>query len=113
MQTISSASSDESAWEQIAPLLDDAMAALGEKDRNAVMLRFFEQKSLEEVGLALGIDTATAQKRVWRAVDKLRQYFARHGAAFSAATIATTLSAHALHAVPSGLAATVAATAAL
>jgi uncharacterized protein (TIGR03435 family) len=89
------------------------MAALGEKDRNAVMLRFFEQKSLEEVGVALGIDTGAAQKRVWRAVDKLRQYFARHGAAFSAATIATALSAHALHAVPSGLAATVAATAAL
>jgi RNA polymerase sigma factor (sigma-70 family) len=113
MQTNSPSSSDESAWEQIAPLLDEAMAALGEKDRNAVMLRFFEQKSLEEVGAALGIDTGAAQKRVWRAVDKLRQYFARHGAAFSAATITTALSAHALHAVPSGLAATVAATAAL
>ena len=86
---------------------------LGEKDRNVLALRFFEQKSLEEVGAALGIDTSAAQKRVWRAVDKLRQYFARHGAAFSAATITTTLSAHALHAVPSGLTATVAATAAL
>ena len=113
MQTIAPSSSDESAWEHIAPLLDEAMAALGENDRNAVMLRFFEQKSLEEVGAALGIDTGAAQKRVWRAVDKLRQYFARHGAAFSAATITAALSAHALHAVPSGLAAAVAATATL
>jgi len=113
MQTISPTSSGDSAWEQIAPLLDEAMAALGEKDRNAVMLRFFEQKSLEEVGAALGIGTGTAQKRVWRAVDKLRQYFARHGAAFSADAIAAALSAHALHAVPSGLAAAVAAAAAL
>ena len=106
-------SADDPSWEQIAPLLDEAMSRLGEKDRNVLALRFFEQKSLEEVGVALGIDTGAAQKRVWRAVDKLRQYFARHGAAFSAATITTALSAHALHAVPSGLAATVAATAAL
>jgi len=113
MQTISPASSDESGWEQIAPLLDEAMAALGEKDRNAVMLRFFEQKSLEEVGAALGINTVTAQKRVWRAVDKLRQYFSRHGAALSAEAITAALSAHAIHGAPSGLAAVVAATAAL
>jgi len=113
MQTISAASSDESGWEQIAPLLDEAMAALGEKDRNAVMLRYFEEKSLEEVGVALGIGTITAQKRVWRAVDKLRQYFSRHGAAFSAEAITAALSAYAIHGVPSGLAAAVAATAAL
>ena len=113
MQTISPTSSDESGWEQIAPLLDEAMAALGEKDRNAVMLRFFEQKSLEEVGVALGIETVTAQKRVWRAVDKLRQYFSRHGEALSAEAITAALSAHAIHGAPSGLAAIVAATAAL
>lgn len=113
MQTISAASSDEPGWEQIAPLLDEAMAALGEKDRNAVMLRYFEQKSLEEVGVALGIGTVTAQKRVWRAVDKLRQYFSRHGEALSAEGITAALSAHAIHGVPSGLAAAVAATAAL
>lgn len=106
-------SADDSFWEQIAPLLDEAMSRLGEKDRNVLALRFFEQKSLEEVGVALGIDTGAAQKRVWRTVDKLRQYFSRHGAAFSAATIATALSTHAIHGVPSGLAATVAATAAL
>jgi uncharacterized protein (TIGR03435 family) len=110
MQTTST---DDSSWEQIAPLLDEAMSRLGEKDRNALALRFFEQKSLEEVGVALGVDAGTAQKRVWRAVDKLRQYFSRHGAAFSAATITAALSAHAIHGVPSELAATIAATAAL
>ncbi len=110
MQTTSTG---DSSWEQIAPLLDEAMSRLGEKDRNALALRFFEQKSLEEVGVALGIGTVTAQKRVWRAVDKLRQYFANHGAAFSAATITTALSAHAIHGAPSGLAAAVAASAAL
>jgi RNA polymerase sigma factor (sigma-70 family) len=110
MQTTSTG---DSSWEQIAPLLDEAMSRLGDKDRNALALRFFEQKSLEEVGVALGIDTGTAQKRVWRAVDKLRQYFANHGAAYSAATIAAALSAHTIHGAPSGLAATVAASGAL
>ena len=42
------------AWEQIAPLLDEAMAKLGDKDRDAVLLRFFENKSLAEVGATLG-----------------------------------------------------------
>src|SRR4029077_10436543 len=37
--------SADSAWEQIAPLLDEAMARLGQEDRNALALRFFEQKS--------------------------------------------------------------------
>ena len=47
MQTTSTG---DSSWEQIAPLLDEAMSRMGEKDRNALALRFFEQKSLEEVG---------------------------------------------------------------
>ena len=104
---------DHSSWEHIAPLLDEAMFRLSAQDRNVLALRFFEQKSLEEVGVALGIGTAAAQKRVWRAVDKLRQYFSRRGAAFSAATITAALAAHAIHGVPSGLAATVAAAGAL
>ena len=110
MQTTSTG---DSSWDQIGPLLDEAMSRMGEKDRNALALRFFEQKSLEEVGVALGIDTAAAQKRVWRAVDKLRQYFTRHGAALSVEAITAALSAHAIHGVPSGLAAAVAATAVL
>jgi len=104
---------DDSAWEQIAPLLDEAMSRLAEKDRNVLALRFFEQKSLEEVGAALGIDAGAAQKRVWRAVERLRQYFSRRGVTFSVAGIATALSAHAIHVAPTGLAATTAAAAVL
>ena len=47
---------DAAAWEQIAPLLDEAMGGLGETDRNAVVLRFFENKTAQEVGAALGAD---------------------------------------------------------
>jgi len=78
-----------------------------------VALRFFDQKSLEEIGAALGIETAAAQKRAGRAVEKLRQYFVQHGASIPAASITAALSAHAIHGAPSGLAAVVAASASL
>ena len=43
--------SDPDAWLQVRPLLDDAMAQLNEKDRNAIVLRFFEGKPLKEVAM--------------------------------------------------------------
>src|ERR1700748_3611627 len=60
----------ESVWEELSPVLDQAMAQLGEADRNAVVLRYFENKSSRDVGVALGLNEATAQKRVARAVEK-------------------------------------------
>ncbi len=54
-------------WEQMSPLLDEALAALGEQDRQAVLLRFFENRSLAEVGTALGTNEDTARKRTARA----------------------------------------------
>ena len=54
----------DSAWDQLSPLLDEAMARLCDKDRDAIVLRFFENKSLREVGLALGVEERAAQKRV-------------------------------------------------
>ena len=61
-------------WEQLSPLLDGALAALGEKDRHAVLLRFFENKSLAEIGADLATNEDTAGKRVSRALEKLRKY---------------------------------------
>lgn len=48
-------------WQQIAPLLDDAIADLGEKDRNAVVLRFVKGKDYTEVGEVLGASQEAAQ----------------------------------------------------
>src|SRR5205085_4854665 len=42
------ANQTDSTWEHIAPFLDEAMARLGDTDRNAVVLRFFENKNLRE-----------------------------------------------------------------
>lgn len=61
-------------WNQIEPLLDEAVAALDDTDRAAILLRYFENKSLREVGVALGTSDDAAQKRVSRAVEKLREF---------------------------------------
>jgi len=96
------------AWPQIRPLLDDALGHLGEKDRNALALRFFEGREFAEVGLALGTSEDAAKMRVSRALDKLRKFFARRGVVSSATAIAGAISAQGVQAAPAGLAASVA-----
>ncbi len=96
--------SEASAWPQIAPLLDDALGKLGEADRNALVLRFFENKNLREVGTALGASEDAAKMRVNRALEKLRKIFGKRGVTFSAAAIAGSVSANSVHAAPVGLA---------
>ena len=94
-------------WAQIEPRLDDAMAALEETDRIAVLLRFFENKSLCEVGEALGASEDAAQKRVSRAVERLREYFLKRNVTIGASTLAVLVSTNAVQAAPVGLAATI------
>jgi RNA polymerase sigma factor (sigma-70 family) len=96
-------------WRQIAPLLDDAMGRMGERDRNAIVLRFLENKNLREVGTALGTSEDAAKMRVNRALEKLRKYFGKRGISSTTAFIAGAVSANSVQAAPSSLAATIAA----
>jgi hypothetical protein len=98
-------------WEQLSPLLDEALASLGETDRQAVLLRFFENRSLAEVGRRLGTGEDTAQKRVTRAVERLRKFFAKRGVALSATAIAGAVSTNSVQAAPVALAKSVTAVA--
>ncbi len=102
---------NEEAWAQISPLLDAAMLRLGEKDRNAIVLRYFENKNLREVGAALGASEDSARVRINRALEKLRKYFTKRGVMLSATVIATAVSANSVQAAPVGLAATISAAA--
>ena len=102
---------ETAAWEQIAPLLDEAMGRLGETDRNAVVLRFFENKTAQEVAAKLKLNEAAAHKRVSRAVEKLRKFFTKRGVTLSATLIAGAVSANSVQAAPVGLALTISATA--
>ena len=100
-------------WKPVEPLLDDAMAALEATDRNAILLRYFENKNLCEVGQALGTSDDAAQKRVSRAVERLREFFAKRGVTVSASGLILLISANAVQAAPGGLATTISAAAAL
>ena len=94
----------ETTWQEIEPLLDDAMNSLDDGDRAALLLRFFENKSLREVGTALGVSDDTAQKRVTRALERLRKSFARDGVTLSVAALMETLPSHVVEAAPDLLA---------
>src|SRR5437762_4513495 len=96
----------EQDWKHLGPVLEDAMHELGEKDRVAVLLRFFQNKSLKEVGLALGLSENAAHMRVERALDKLRAQLARKGVTSTAAALALLLAGNAVSATPAGFVAT-------
>jgi hypothetical protein len=98
-------------WTQLGPVIEDVMHELDEKDRHAVLLRFFQKRSLREVGAALDLNENAARMRIERALDKLRGKLASRGLITTAAMLAAAVGANAVHAAPAGLAATVSATA--
>lgn len=105
MQSLSD-QSPAPAWPHIAPLLEDAMGRLGEKDRNAIALRFFEGRDFHDIGRRLGTGQDAAKMRVSRALEKLRKFFAKRGVTLSAAAIAGAMAAHSVQAAPAALAST-------
>jgi RNA polymerase sigma factor (sigma-70 family) len=98
--------SDSDAWTQIAPLLGGAMEQLSQKDHDAVVLRFFEGKSFQEIGTAFGASENAAKKRVAYALEKLRKYFYKRGVILPATVITAAISANSVQAAPGVLAKT-------
>ena len=94
---------DTTAWEQIAPLLDDAMGRLREKDRDAVVLRFFENKSAAQAAAALHLSEAAIHKRTSRALDKLREFLSKRGVNSTTAIIGGAISVHSMQTAPAAL----------
>jgi RNA polymerase sigma factor (sigma-70 family) len=94
----------EPSWELIAPCLDEGLNQLSVSDRDAIVLRFLKRQDLRAVGAALGISEDAAQKRVSRALDKLRGVLSRRGVALTAAALTSVLATEAVAAAPSGLA---------
>jgi RNA polymerase sigma factor (sigma-70 family) len=100
------------AWERVFPVLDVAMNELNERDRRAILLRFFSNYSFAEVGRRLGLTENAARMRVERALAKLHNLLAQRGIASTSAALAAALSANTVAAAPAGVA-TAATTAAL
>jgi RNA polymerase sigma factor (sigma-70 family) len=107
METTFNPPETEAAWQQIAPVLETAMDGLNERDRQAVLLRFFENKTLGEVGAALGMSEDGARLRVNRALDKLRAKLGKAGVTLGAALIASAVGTNSVQAAPAALAAKV------
>jgi hypothetical protein len=82
---------EQPALRALVPLLDEALLSLREKDRAALLLRFYERQSLRDVGISLGVGEDAAQKRVGSALEKLSHFFQRRG--FRTATASVTAAA--------------------
>jgi RNA polymerase sigma factor (sigma-70 family) len=111
MQSTLNTAETDNAWRQLAPLLEDAMARLTEKERTLLALRFYENKTGAEAAAAMGIREAAAHKRAARAVEKLRTFFARRGIGISGGVLVGAVSANSVHAAPVALAKTISAVA--
>jgi RNA polymerase sigma factor (sigma-70 family) len=107
MQDLLSSSEPEPRWEQLRPVLDDAMHALAGRDRDAVLLRYFENRPFAEVGARLGLGENAARMRVERALAKLRSLLARRGITSTEAALVLLLAEHGVTAAPAGLAASI------
>ena len=101
----------EPLWEQISALLDEALTELREKDRQAVLWRYFEDKSLAEIGSSFGTGEDGARMRINRALEKLHRYFGRRGISSTTAILAEAISAGSVPAAPMALVKTITAVA--
>jgi RNA polymerase sigma factor (sigma-70 family) len=93
----------ETDWKELAPVLDEAVDQLEQSDRDAIVLRYFEQRNLRSIGEALGTSEDAAQKRVSRALDKLRTILAQQGVTLSLAALGSVLGTCAVSAAPAEL----------
>ena len=94
-------------WSQLQPVLDEAMHQLDEPDREAVLLRHFQNHSYAEIAARIGVTESGARMRVERALEKLHRLLAKQGVTLTLVALAAVLSANAVLAAPAGLAAKV------
>lgn len=93
-------SQENALWNSLEPSLNSALGRLGAADRDAVLVRYVEDRSLAETGAALGVSEDAARKRVSRALEKLRRLLGKEGMIVSGAALAALLSTRAVQAAP-------------
>ena len=107
METVSTAVpaplNNDAKWDEIAPLLDPGLESLGETDRAAILLRYYEQKGWSEIGKTMGVREDAARLRVTRALEKLRGFFSRRGVTVSLLLMGSLLVEHTVQAAPPAL----------
>jgi RNA polymerase sigma factor (sigma-70 family) len=103
MNELQQTNEDARDWEQIAPVLDEAIAKLPARNRDALTLRYFQNKSVREVAQSLQISEDAAKQRLSRAVAKLRSLLVARGVRIGAGVLVALLSANAVQAYPADL----------
>ena len=109
MQSTLTEADNAAVWEKLSPHLEAAMDKLNAADRALLVLRFYENKSGPEAAALLGIREDAAHKRVARAIEKLRKFFAQRGVTLTATAIAGAVSANSVQAAPVALVKTISA----
>ncbi len=94
-------------WARLHPVIDEVLGELKERERAAVLLRFFEKKPLAEVGEKLSLTESAARSCVDRALEKMHGLLAQRGMTSTAAALSVALANQAGVAAPSGLAASI------
>lgn len=95
---------NQAAWSAIAPLLDEMVGRLGARERRVVLLRFFQGKTMAELGGMLGVSEDAAKKRVYKAVKRLRELLARRGVRVPADALGMVMLDRATQSAPARLA---------
>jgi RNA polymerase sigma factor (sigma-70 family) len=101
-------SEPEANWEQLRPVIDGALHELPERDREAVILRYFEGRPFAEIGRLFSVTEDAARMRVERALERMSTSLRRSGVTSTAAALAGALASQAGAAVPAGAAAAIA-----
>jgi RNA polymerase sigma factor (sigma-70 family) len=91
-------------WSRVEPLLDDALATIGERDRETILLRYFAHQPYAEIGQKLGLAENAARMRTDRALEKLRRALAARGVTSTATALGLALTGHAVSAAPASVA---------
>lgn len=87
-------------WQELAPEVDQALDDLSDADRQAILLRFFDHKSMRELGEVVGVSEDAAKMRVSRALERLRGVLTDRGVACTAVSLGAWLTDHAVEAAP-------------
>jgi len=104
MVPVSTSNDPDMQWAELQEMLDAAIGKLRDRDRKAILLRFYERKSFAEIGMILGTAEEAARKRVSRAVDQLRTIFAQQEKVIPAAALGTLLFTKLAPPAPAGVA---------
>ena len=91
------------SWEEIAPHLDEALNELNDADRQVLLLRFLERKSMIEIGRAFAISEDAAKMRVSRALERLRTQLLPRAAALTAVALGAMVAERSIEAAPPAL----------